>query len=109
MCCGLDQDVTELQEGRQSTFLQQRGTSVSFAGPVTKESRDSENLEPYSGIEPPLLQQSAGSHSGSASQDQQTAAVPPPQRAKFRNMVNKIRAVNNFQTKQVINALYVAL
>jgi hypothetical protein len=69
---------------------------VSFAGPGTKTLRASDFR--FEATAAPLQR---------TSKCQDESEPQPPQRAKFRNMVNMIRAVNGFKTEKVLSDVLV--
>lgn len=78
---------------------------VSFAGPILKVSKDGDESEFTAGNSHPVEHAAIAHDSNNPSQLQPFNIVQPPKKAKFRKMVNKIRAVNTFKNKQVTDAV----
>lgn len=78
---------------------------VSFAGPMLNISRDGAENKRTSVSGHPVKHPASSLDTKSPSQLQPSTTVQSPQRAKFRKMVNNIRAVNAVKNKQVRDAL----
>lgn len=89
----------DLEAGMQSLESEHRVLCISSAGSNQKEFTGKDNLDVQARSQNDM-QQPQSKHADSAQGKKGSGGLQPPQRAKFRNMVNKIRTVKNL-VKQV--------
>lgn len=95
------QVASEMQEGMKPLASERKSMRVPCVGVCTQEPSGSEAPE-LDAVTGHVLDQNAGMRGACPSELGTSSAEQPPQRAKFRKMVNKIRAVNTFKNNKQV-------